>query len=151
MGDHRIDTLVVGIDIGGTISGTGSCLVEESPSMRVVDVEPAESIVLSGHEVGNNSFQGIGPGSASPNLSTNLLDDVETVELADVRAECRRLAREEDILAGQPSGVSFLAARHIAERLAAPDANEEDQPLAVTAFWGSGERYIPTGVFNTEE
>lgn len=52
VGDRRIDALVAGIGTGGTISGTGSRLVEEFPSMRVVGVEPAESAVLSGREIG---------------------------------------------------------------------------------------------------
>ncbi|ELK54298.1 PLP-dependent cysteine synthase family protein [Haloferax volcanii] len=151
VGDHRIDALVAGIGTGGTISGTGRRLVEEFPSMRVVGVEPAESAVLSGREVGNNDFQGMGPGFVSPNLDTDLLDDVEIVELADAEAECRRLAREEGILVGQSSGASLLAAKRVAERLAAPDADEEDQPLVVTVFWDSGERYMSTGMFDAEE
>ncbi|ELZ70483.1 cysteine synthase [Haloferax prahovense DSM 18310] len=151
VGDRRIDALVAGIGTGGTISGNGRRLVEEFPSMRVVGVEPAESAVLSGHEVGNNDFQGMGPGFVSPNLDTDLIDDVEIVELAEAEAECRRLAREEGILAGQSSGASLLAAKRVAERLADPDADEEDRPLVVTVFWDSGERYMSTGMFDAEE
>ncbi|MFC7129321.1 PLP-dependent cysteine synthase family protein [Haloferax chudinovii] len=151
VGDRRIDALVAGIGTGGTISGNGRRLVEEFPSMRVVGVEPAESAVLSGREVGNNDFQGMGPGFVSPNLDTDLLDDVEIVELADAEAECRRLAREEGILVGQSSGASLLAAKRVAERLADPDADEADQPLVVTVFWDSGERYMSTGMFDADE
>ncbi|CQR49844.1 PLP-dependent cysteine synthase family protein [Haloferax massiliensis] len=151
VGDRRIDALVAGIGTGGTISGNGRRLVEEFPSMRVVGVEPAESAVLSGREVGDNDFQGMGPGFVSPNLDTDLIDDVEIVELADAEAECRRLAREEGILVGQSSGASLLAAKRVAERLADPEADEEDQPLVVTVFWDSGERYMSTGMFDAEE
>ncbi|EMA01205.1 PLP-dependent cysteine synthase family protein [Haloferax denitrificans] len=151
VGDRRIDAFVAGIGTGGTISGNGRRLVEEFPSMRVVGVEPAESAVLSGHEVGNNDFQGMGPGFVSPNLDTDLLDDVEIVELADAEAECRRLAREEGVLVGQSSGASLLAAKRVAERLADPDADEADQPLVVTVFWDSGERYMSTGMFDADE
>ncbi|MDS0239748.1 MULTISPECIES: PLP-dependent cysteine synthase family protein [unclassified Haloferax] len=151
VGDRRIDAFVAGIGTGGTISGNGRRLVEEFPSMRVVGVEPAESAVLSGREVGDNDFQGMGPGFVSPNLDTDLIDDVEIVELADAEAECRRLAREEGILVGQSSGASLLAAKRVAERLADPEADEEDQPLVVTVFWDSGERYMSTGMFDAEE
>ncbi|POG57159.1 PLP-dependent cysteine synthase family protein [Haloferax marisrubri] len=151
VGDRRIDAFVAGIGTGGTISGNGRRLVEEFPSMRVVGVEPAESAVLSGHEVGNNDFQGMGPGFVSPNLDTDLIDDVEIVELADAEAECRRLAREEGILVGQSSGASLLAAKRVAERLADPDADDGDQPLVVTVFWDSGERYMSTGMFDADE
>ncbi|WP_148415698.1 PLP-dependent cysteine synthase family protein [Haloferax sp. KTX1] len=151
VGDRRIDAFVAGIGTGGTISGNGRRLVEEFPSMRVVGVEPAESAVLSGHEVGNNDFQGMGPGFVSPNLDTDLIDDVEIVELADAEAECRRLAREEGVLVGQSSGASLLAAKRVAERLADAEADEADQPLVVTVFWDSGERYMSTGMFDAEE
>ncbi|AFK19451.1 PLP-dependent cysteine synthase family protein [Haloferax mediterranei ATCC 33500] len=149
--DREIDAFVAGIGTGGTISGNGSRLKEEFPSMQVVGVEPEESAVLSGHEVGDNDFQGMGPGFVSPNLDTDLLDDLEIVALEDAEAECRRLAREEGILVGQSSGASLLAAKRVAERLADPDADEEDQPLVVTVFWDSGERYMSTGMFDVEE
>ncbi|ELZ98764.1 cysteine synthase [Haloferax mucosum ATCC BAA-1512] len=150
VGDHRIDAFVAGIGTGGTISGNGRRLIEEFPSMRVVGVEPAESAVLSGHDVGDNDFQGMGPGFVSPNLDTGLLDDVEIVALEDAEAECRRLAREEGLLVGQSSGASLLAAKRVAERLADPGADEESQPLVVTVFWDSGERYMSTGMFDAE-
>ncbi|WP_411963569.1 PLP-dependent cysteine synthase family protein [Haloferax sp. YSMS24] len=148
VGDREIDALVAGIGTGGTISGNGRRLKEEFPSMDVVGVEPAASAVLSGGEVDNNEFQGMGPGFVSPNLDTDLLDDVEVVEFDDAVAECRRLAREEGILVGQSSGASLLAAKRVAERLADPAAEDGDEPLVVTVFWDSGERYMSTGMFD---
>ncbi|WP_411968635.1 PLP-dependent cysteine synthase family protein [Haloferax sp. YSSS75] len=148
VGDREIDALVAGIGTGGTISGNGRRLKEEFPSMDVVGVEPAASAVLSGGEVDNNEFQGMGPGFVSPNLDTDLLDDVEVVEFDDAVAECRRLAREEGILVGQSSGASLLAAKRVASRLADPQADEGEEPLVVTVFWDSGERYMSTGMFD---
>ncbi|UVE49890.1 PLP-dependent cysteine synthase family protein [Haloferax larsenii] len=148
IGDRQIDALVAGIGTGGTISGNGRRLKEEFPSMTVVGVEPEQSAVLSGHEVGDNEFQGMGPGFVSPNLDTDLLDDVEIVAVEDAEAECRRLAREEGILVGQSSGASLLAAKRVAERIAEPAAPDAEQPLVVTVFWDSGERYMSTGMFD---
>ncbi|KTG30775.1 PLP-dependent cysteine synthase family protein [Haloferax profundi] len=148
VGDREIDAFVAGIGTGGTISGNGRRLKEEFPSMDVVGVEPAASAVLSGGEVDANEFQGMGPGFVSPNLDTDLLDDVEVVEFDDAVAECRRLAREEGILVGQSSGASLLAAKRVAERIADPDADDGDEPLVVTVFWDSGERYMSTGMFD---
>ncbi|WP_396612498.1 PLP-dependent cysteine synthase family protein [Haloferax sp. S1W] len=145
---RQIDAFVAGIGTGGTISGNGRRLKEEFPSMTVVGVEPEESAVLSGHEVGDNEFQGMGPGFVSPNLDTDLLDDVEIVAVEDAEAECRRLTREEGILVGQSSGASLLAAKRVAERIADPTAPEDEQPLVVTVFWDSGERYMSTGMFD---
>jgi cysteine synthase A len=86
----------------------------------------------------------MGPGFVSENLDRDLLDDVETVDIDAAEAECRRLAREEGILVGQSSGASNLAAKRVARRLR---ENAED-PLVVTVYWDSGERYMSTGLFD---
>ncbi|WP_136591882.1 PLP-dependent cysteine synthase family protein [Salinigranum halophilum] len=145
VGDREIDAFVAGVGTGGTISGTGRRLREAFPDMEVVAVEPADNAVLSGGEPGVDDFQGMGPGFVSPNLDVDLLDSVETVTIDDAEAECRRLAREEGILVGQSSGASNLVARQVAGRLA--DAGVDD-PLVVTVYWDSGERYMSTGMFD---
>jgi cysteine synthase A len=94
---------------------------------------------------GEDSFQGMGPGFVSDNLDVDLLDDVRTVTLEEAEGECRRLAREEGILVGQSSGASNLAAYEVAERLVSEGAED---PLVVTVFWDSGERYMSTGMFD---
>ncbi|ESP89497.1 PLP-dependent cysteine synthase family protein [Candidatus Halobonum tyrrellensis] len=159
------DALVAGVGTGGTVSGIGRRLREEFPDLDVVAVEPADSAVLSGEEPVGDEFQGMGPGFVSPNLDTDLLDGVLTVELAEAQAECRRLAREEGILVGQSSGASNLGARRVAEALAAGDdpgyadvavegwlprdgaGVAAGDPLVLTVFWDSGERYMSTGMF----
>jgi cysteine synthase A len=147
VGDRTVDALVAGVGTGGTITGIGRRLREEFPDVDIVAVEPADNAVLSGMEpgTGEDSFQGMGPGFVSDNLDVDLLDDVATVTLDDAEDECRRLAEEEGILVGQSSGASNLAARDVAERLV--DDGVED-PLVVTVFWDSGERYMSTGLFD---
>jgi cysteine synthase A len=142
--DNRtVDALVAAVGTGGTITGIGSRLREEFPEMDVVAVEPEANAVLSTGEAGADDFEGMGPGFVSEILDVDLLDAIETVTLDDAQAECRRLAREEGILVGQSSGASNLAARRVAERL----ADESGDPLVVTVFWDSGERYMSTGMF----
>ncbi len=147
VGDRTVDALVAGVGTGGTITGTGRRLREAFPDVDVVAVEPEDNAVLSGMEpgTGEDTFQGMGPGFVSDNLDVDLLDDVKTVTLDDAEDECRRLAREEGILVGQSSGASNLAAREKAAELL--DAGVED-PLVVTVFWDSGERYMSTGIFD---
>ncbi|QPV62770.1 PLP-dependent cysteine synthase family protein [Halosimplex litoreum] len=144
--DREIDALVAGVGTGGTITGIGRRLREAFPEMDVVAVEPAENAVLSTGEAGDDDFQGMGPGFVSDNLDRELLDDVETVEIGAAEAECRRLAREEGIFVGQSSGGTNLAAKRVAQRLAA--AEDVDDPLVVTVYWDSGERYMSTGMFD---
>jgi len=142
------DALVAGVGTGGTISGTGRRLREAFPDLTVVAVEPAENAVLSGEEPGNDDYQGMGPGFVSGNLDRSLLDDVETVAVEAAEAECRRLAREEGILVGQSSGASCLAAKRVAERRRETETFAGDEPLVLTVFWDSGERYMSTGMFD---
>jgi cysteine synthase A len=175
--DREIDAFVAGVGTGGTLSGTGRRLREEFPDVDIVAVEPATNAVLSTGESGDDDYQGMGPGFVSENLDVDLIDDVETVELADAEAECRRLAREEGVLVGQSSGATSLAAKRVAERIAEPEKNcppaptgatgpavesdggeprsasggsakYDDCPLVVTVFWDSGERYLTTGLFD---
>ncbi|SDY09687.1 PLP-dependent cysteine synthase family protein [Halopenitus persicus] len=146
--DRPVNALVAGVGTGGTITGTGRRLREAFPEIRIDAVEPAESAVLSGEEPTGDDFQGMGPGFIAPNLDVDLLDEVHTVELAAAEAECRRLAREEGILVGQSSGASNLAAKAVAEELRDAGTYAGDEPLVVTVFWDSGERYLSTGMFD---
>ena len=179
IGDRTVDALVAGVGTGGTITGTARRLREAFPEMDIVAVEPAENAVLSTGESGNDDYQGMGPGFVSDILDTDLIDSIETVELAAAERECRRLAREEGILVGQSSGASNLAARRVGTRFADPtsncppvptivsadgsekptavdrperdpDADYDDCPLVVTVFWDSGERYMSTGTFDRD-
>jgi cysteine synthase A len=146
VGDRTVDALVAGVGTGGTITGIARRLREAFPDVQVIGVEPADSAVLSGEEPGDHDFQGMGPGFVSENLDVSLLDEVETVKIDASEAECRRLAREEGILVGQSSGGSLVAAKRVARRL----RDEVDDPLIVTVFWDSGERYMSTGMFETD-
>jgi len=145
IGDREIDALVAGVGTGGTITGIGRRLREAFPEMEIVAVEPDDSAVISGEEPTGDSFQGMGPGFISPNLDTDLLDDVAIVSADNAEAECRRLVSEEGIFVGQSSGASNLAAKRVAERLV--EAGHDD-PLVITVFWDSGERYVSTGMFD---
>jgi cysteine synthase A len=147
VGDRTVDAFVAGVGTGGTLSGVGRRLRETFPDVEVVAVEPAANAVLSGQEpgTGEDAFQGMGPGFVSENLDVDVIDDVLTVTLDEAEAECRRLAREEGILVGQSSGGSNLAATAVAGRLS--EAGVAD-PLVVTVFWDSGERYMSTGMFD---
>ena len=144
LGERTPDALVAGVGTGGTITGVGRRLREVYPQIDVVAVEPADNAVLSGGEAGDDDFQGMGPGFVSENLDVDLLDSVETVTIDAAEAECRRLAREEGIFVGQSSGGTLIAAKRVANRLRESDA---DEPLVVTVFWDSGERYMSTGLF----
>jgi cysteine synthase A len=148
VGDRTVDAFVAGVGTGGTLSGVGRRLREAFPEVRIDAVEPAGSAVLSGEAVTGDEFQGMGPGFVAENLDRELIDDVHVVDLEAAEAECRRLAREEGVLVGQSSGASNLAARDVAEELRDAGAYAGEEPLVVTVFWDSGERYLTAGTFD---
>jgi cysteine synthase A len=143
VGDRTVDALVAGVGTGGTITGIGRRLREAFPDVEIVAVEPEDNAVLSGGDPGDDDFQGMGPGFVSENLDIDLIDSVETVDIDAAEAECRRLAHEEGVFVGQSSGGSLVAARRVAEDIREAVAD----PLVVTVFWDSGERYMSTGMF----
>ncbi len=146
--DQSIDALVAGVGTGGTITGIGRRLREAFPDVAIHAVEPADNAVLSGGEPGRDAFQGMGPGFIADNLDVDLIDAVHTVDIEDAEAECRRLAREEGILVGQSSAGSNLAAKRVAADLRDSGEYAGDEPLVVTVFWDSGERYLSAGTFD---
>lgn len=148
VGDRTIDAFVAGIGTGGTITGTGRTLAAEFPDMDIIGIEPERNAVISTGESGDDDFQGMGPGFVSEITDVNLLDSAVTVPLEDAEAECRRLAREEGILVGQSSGAASLVAKQTAKRLLSMGA---ENPLVVTVFPDSGERYMSTGMFTDPE
>ena len=166
VGDRSIDAFVATVGTGGTLTGIGRRLREEFSDLTIVAVEPEENAVLSTGQPGSDGFQGMGPGFVSDLLDVNLIDQIETVNLPAAEAECRRLAREEGILAGQSSGAALIAARRVAERIAEADSGPKratdnstaggrgeasiptDVPLVVTVFPDSGERYLSAGTFD---
>ena len=145
VGDRTIDAFVAAVGTGGTISGTARALREQFPDVTVVAVEPDANPFVSAGEPAPDEFQGMGPSFVPETLDRDVIDEVEAVALVDAEAECRRLATQEGILVGQSSGAASLAARRAAERLVEDGA---DEPLVVTLFADSGERYLSTDLFD---
>jgi cysteine synthase A len=140
----RIDAFVAGVGTGGTISGVGSVLRETRPGVRLVAVEPAASPVLSGGEPGYHSIQGIGAGFVPEVLDASAYDEIITVSDA-AAAECtRRLARDEGVLVGISAGANCHAALQVARELG-------PGKVVVTVFCDTGERYLTTNVFESQE
>lgn len=143
--DGNIDIFVAGVGTGGTLTGTGRYLKSKKEEIRIVAVEPASSSVLSGGSAGAHNIQGIGAGFVPEVLDTNLYDEVIAVTDEDAWKTCRLIGRKEGILTGISSGAAVFAAIQIAKR---PESR--NQTIAVL-LPDTGERYLSSGVFITEE
>jgi len=142
--DGQLGAFIAGIGTGGTITGVGQILKERNPSIRVVAVEPEESPVLSGGSPAPHRIQGIGAGFVPAILDTDVYDEVMQVSAPDATEAARRLASSEGILAGISSGAVLCAAARLAER------QELTGKTVLVVLPDTGERYLSTGLFDTE-
>ena len=139
--DGEVDILVASVGTGGTITGTGTYLKQQKPSLRVVAVEPATSPVLSGGQAGAHKIQGIGAGFVPEVLDTQIYDEIITVDNETPFAVSRMLAKTEGILTGISSGAALWAAIQVAKR------PENEGKTIVAILPDSGDRYYSTPWF----
>ncbi len=137
----NVDIFVAGVGTGGTITGVGKYLKEQSPGIRILAVEPADSPVLSGGKAGSHGIQGIGAGFIPQVLDTGVIDAIAAVSTTDAYAAARLLSRQEGILVGISSGAALHAALEEAKK------NENAGKTLVALLPDSGERYLSTGLF----
>lgn len=138
----QLDFFVAGIGTGGTITGVGSFLKEQSETIRVIAVEPADSPFLSQGQAGPHKLQGIGAGFAPDILDTSVFDEVMTTTTDQAFEMARLLAQTEGVLVGISSGAALSAAA----RLAADPSNKGKR--IVVLLPDTGERYLSSGLFD---
>jgi len=129
------------VGTGGAITGVAEVIKERKPEFKAIAVEPIDSPVLSGGQLGSHKIQGIGAGFIPDVLRMELVDEVIKVTNDDAGEFARRLAKEEGILAGISSGAAARAAVEVAKRKVNKDK------LIVVILPDTGERYLSTWVF----
>lgn len=139
----RIDAFVYGSGTGGTIMGVGRYLRECVPGVQVIACEPGRSNVLSGGQMGQHQFQGMGPGFIPPNLDVAMLDRVIQVWEEEAFPLARRLAREEGIFVGMSAGGMIWSALQVARELG-------PGKQVVTIACDSGAKYLSTSLYAEE-
>ena len=139
--DGKVDIFVAGVGTGGTITGVGEYLKAKNPNVKVIAVEPMDSPVLSGGEVGKHGLQGIGAGFVPEILNTEIYDEIIKVTTEQAYGASRLLARKEGLLVGISSGAALYAATEIAKRAENMGKN------IVVLLPDTGERYLSTPMF----
>ena len=139
--DGEIDILVASVGTGGTITGTGEYLKSKKPELKVVAVEPASSLVLSGGQAGAHKIQGIGAGFIPEILNTEIYDEIIQVENDDAFEGGRWIGKKEGVLVGISSGAALYAAIEVAKR------EENAGKTIVVILPDSGDRYLSTDLF----
>lgn len=140
--DGKVNILVAGVGTGGTITGAGSYLKSQKPTIHVVAVEPSGSPVLSKGTAGAHKIQGIGAGFIPDTLDTSIYDEIITIDNEEAFATARELARSEGILAGISSGAALAAATRLAKQ------SGHAGKTIVAILPDNGDRYLSTPMFS---
>jgi len=138
--DGRITHFVVGVGTGGTISGVGRYLKEQSETVEIVGADP-EGSIYSGGEVHPYGVEGIGEDFWPEALDREVVDRYITVSDRDSFLMARRLVAREGLFGGGSTGTALCAAMRVARGLDDPEA------LVVTLIPDGGRPYI-SKVFN---
>lgn len=116
----------------GTIMGVSRYLKERNPAVQIIGVQPEEGASIPGIKKWSDEYL--------PKIyDSSRIDKLFEVTYHDAVDMCRRLAREEGILAGISSG----GAAHVAAQLAAG----LDEGTIVFVVCDRGDRYLTAGVF----
>ena len=132
---------MAGVGTGGTITGVGEYLKQQSPHVKVVAVEPASSPVLSKGVAGSHKIQGIGAGFVPEVLNTDIYDEIIPVKDEDAFAQSRAMGQREGVLVGISSGAALWAAIQVAKR------QENAGKTIVVLLPDTGDRYLSTPLF----
>ena len=145
--EGRITHYVAGAGTGGTISGTGRFLKEQTEDVTVVGVDPAGSVfykyfhegVFDEDEIYPYFTEGVGEDILPENMDFDVVDDFVQVEDKAAMQMTRRLAREEGLFIGQSCGMAMAGALQWMDEHR-ESLSEED--VVVVLLPDSGFRYL---------
>ena len=139
--DGKVDILIAGIGTGGTLSGAGKYLKEQSSDIKVVGVEPLNSPLLTKGVAGSHAIQGIGANFVPENLDKDIYDEIIDVSNEDAFSYARQMAQKEGVAVGISSGAALFGAVELAKR---PENKGKNIVVVLT---DTGERYLSTELY----
>lgn len=111
--EDNIDSVVVGVGSGGTITGVAEFLKAWKSMLRIVAVEPRECAAISGGFIGHHGISGIGPGFVPENYNPYVVDTVLTVSTNDAERAAREVLFYDGIPACTSAGATLCAAAQL--------------------------------------
>jgi cysteine synthase len=135
-----IDAFCGGVGTAGMLMGVSLELRPAYPEVKIIALEPASTMVISGKSPGSHDVEGIGIGFVPPHLDERRYDEARGIEEAQARRMARLLAREEGIFAGTSSGLNVAGALQLAAELG-------PGKTVVTVAVDSGLKYLNGDLF----
>jgi cysteine synthase B len=129
----RITHFLAGIGTSGTLMGTGKRLKELNPDIKVIAIEPAES--LHGLEGLKHMASSIVPAI----YDSNFPDEIIHVTTDDSYRVMKELLKKDGIFVGHSSGAAVYGALEYAKRL--------KEGVLVTVLPDGGYRYLSGGLW----
>ncbi|OUS37386.1 cysteine synthase B ['Osedax' symbiont bacterium Rs2_46_30_T18] len=132
----KITHFVSSMGTTGTIMGTSQFLKEQNPDIQIVGLQPADGASIPGIRRWPKAYL--------PSIFDETKVDT-TLDITQQEAEVtmRNLATQEGIFCGVSSGGAVAGALKVAETV--------ENSLIVCIICDRGDRYLSTGVFNTEQ
>jgi cystathionine beta-synthase len=146
--EGKITHFVAGTGTGGTITGVGRYLKQQTPDVKIIGADPVGSILHEFFHTGKvgkaetYKTEGIGEDFFPSALDFSVIDDVLQVSDKEAFLVARRLARQEGIFAGGSAGTAIAAALRVAATL-------KESGLVVVLIPDTGMRYL-SKVYNNE-
>jgi cystathionine beta-synthase len=114
LGDE-LDSLVVGVGTGGTVTGVGRYLKEQNPAIEIVGADPEGSIYTG--DVHSYLIEGVGEDFWPETFDRSIVDRWVQVSDRDAFLCARRVAAVEGMLIGGSGGMAVQAALTVASEL----------------------------------
>ncbi|MBP8856195.1 MAG: pyridoxal-phosphate dependent enzyme [Oscillospiraceae bacterium] len=108
-----LDAVVVGVGSGGTVSGVGEHIKAWMPDVKMIAVEPYESMAISGGIIGRHAIAGLGAGFVPENYNPYIVDKVMAVSSANAAATAKELLQKDALPAGTACGAVLCAAKEL--------------------------------------
>jgi cysteine synthase A len=134
--DHRIDFVLCAASTCGTVRGCGEYVRAHRMKTRVIAVDSVGSLIFSDQQ-GPRYLPGMGAGVRPPLCDLRFIDEHVLVSDLECILACRRLVRQEGILAGASSGGLIAAVGKLRDKIPAG-------ATCVVILPDRGERYVDT-------
>ena len=105
-----IDSVVIGVGSGGTITGVAEYIKAWNSMIRIVAVEPSECAAISGGPIRQHGISGIGPGFVPENYNPYVVDTVLTVNTSDAERAAKEVLFFDGVPACTSAGATLAAA-----------------------------------------